>query len=277
MSVRWYILGGALGIAALIVMLFGVRGTRSDKPPLQIFPDMKVQPKLRAQGANSFFADRRDMRLPPPGTVAYGGRNYPADAGHIEPNPDFLQDDDAYYRGLITPDKNRAGALGGVSAIGQLFAPDPLTRATGSVAAGAFWQTDARVYIDGIPARKASADDPRWQKLTPKMLEEGRETFNYTCALCHGLTGNGKGMTRLYGMQPANLHDPAIVSQPDGKIYDTITNGRASMKGYAHMIRPEMRWKVLAYVRALQRSQRASEADFAGVDDKIKREVGIQP
>src|SRR5688500_7099678 len=123
MRVRWYVLGGAAALAFFVVMLFGVRGMKSDKPPIQVIPDMKLQPKYHAQGENRFFADRRDMRLPPAGTVAYGGRNYSADAGKPEPEPDFLHEDDAYYRGLVKPDEKQARVLGGVSAFGQLFTP----------------------------------------------------------------------------------------------------------------------------------------------------------
>ena len=39
------------------------------------------------------------MRTPPAGTVAFGGADYESDAGSPRQNPDFLQADDAYYRG----------------------------------------------------------------------------------------------------------------------------------------------------------------------------------
>jgi len=40
------------------------------KPPLEVFPDMKRQPKLRPQKVSPFFADERTSRLQVPGTVA---------------------------------------------------------------------------------------------------------------------------------------------------------------------------------------------------------------
>jgi mono/diheme cytochrome c family protein len=48
---------------------------------------------------------------------------------------------------------------------------------------------------------------------------------------------------------------------PDGQIYDVITNGVRNMPSYAHQIPPEDRWAIVAYLRALQRSQDATIDD----------------
>ncbi len=60
-----------LGIASALA-LAGCAGQTSRKPPIEIFSDMKRQPKLEAQEAHAFFADGRASRMPPPGTVAQG-------------------------------------------------------------------------------------------------------------------------------------------------------------------------------------------------------------
>ncbi len=44
----------------------------SEKPPIQVFPDMKRQPKFKAQEENTFFRDGRSGRRPVAGTVAIG-------------------------------------------------------------------------------------------------------------------------------------------------------------------------------------------------------------
>jgi hypothetical protein len=61
-----------------VVAIAGKRGSLSRKPPLEVFPDMDRQPKLRPQTANAFFADRLSSQLPVPGTVA---RSQPMDVG----------------------------------------------------------------------------------------------------------------------------------------------------------------------------------------------------
>ena len=54
------------------VSIFGIRGTRSTKPPLEVFPDMDRQAKYKAQAASPFFADGRADRPLPAGVVARG-------------------------------------------------------------------------------------------------------------------------------------------------------------------------------------------------------------
>lgn len=61
--------------AVLVLMVIGVAGRRGDlsrNRPIQIFPDMKRQLKLRPQTPNGFFASGLSSQLPPPGTIAQG-------------------------------------------------------------------------------------------------------------------------------------------------------------------------------------------------------------
>jgi len=62
-----FILGG-ISIAALA----GFRGVKSPKPPIQIFPDMRHQPKYQAQMPSEFYADGRAARNLVSGTVPLG-------------------------------------------------------------------------------------------------------------------------------------------------------------------------------------------------------------
>jgi mono/diheme cytochrome c family protein len=62
------------GVAVVLVMLIaGKRGDLSRRSPIEIFPDMDRQLKLRPQTPNSFFPDGLSSQLPPPGTVAQTG------------------------------------------------------------------------------------------------------------------------------------------------------------------------------------------------------------
>src|SRR5258708_12495138 len=55
-----------------IIAVFGFRGQVSTAPPLEVFPDMVRQMKVRAQAPLEFFADGRGPRAPVPGTVPIG-------------------------------------------------------------------------------------------------------------------------------------------------------------------------------------------------------------
>jgi mono/diheme cytochrome c family protein len=62
------LIGAALGAA--VVGIAGFRGGPARKPPIEIFPDMNRQLKLRPMEANSFFTNGVSSQLPPPGTIA---------------------------------------------------------------------------------------------------------------------------------------------------------------------------------------------------------------
>lgn len=62
------------GVCVVLVMLIaGKRGDLSRRSPIEIFPDMDRQLKLRPQTPNSFFPNGLSSQLPPPGTVAQTG------------------------------------------------------------------------------------------------------------------------------------------------------------------------------------------------------------
>ena len=62
-------------------------------------------------------------------------------------------------------------------------------------------------------------------------------------------------------MPPTNLHSNYLLEQPDGQIFNSITNGIRKMPGYGHQIPVQNRWAIVAYIRALQRSQHAEIKD----------------
>ena len=60
-------------LAVLVLVVIGVAGRRGDltrNRPIQIFPDMKRQLKLRPQTANGFFASGLSSQLPQQGTIS---------------------------------------------------------------------------------------------------------------------------------------------------------------------------------------------------------------
>lgn len=68
---RWFLVG--LGIAGLVgLVLIGMRGGKSQRPPFELFPDMDRQPKFKSQQPSRFFADGRADRSPVAGTIPFG-------------------------------------------------------------------------------------------------------------------------------------------------------------------------------------------------------------
>ena len=55
--------------AAAAFTIFGIPGHLSRKPPLEVFPDMDRQAKLRPAQQNDFFTNVLSSHLPPAGTV----------------------------------------------------------------------------------------------------------------------------------------------------------------------------------------------------------------
>lgn len=87
-------------------------------------------------------------------------------------------------------------------------------------------------------------------------IRRGQERFTINCAICHGPVGLGNGIVKQLGLSTvANLQDPRIRFMADGEIFNTITNGKNTMNAYGANVSVEDRWKIIAYLRALQRSQ----------------------
>jgi len=95
--------------------------------------------------------------------------------------------------------------------------------------------------------------------ITRADLERGQERFTIYCTPCHDATGHGRGMIVLRGFPPPpSYHIQRLREAPVGHFFDVITNGLGNMYGYAARITPEDRWRIIAYIRALQLSQAAT-------------------
>jgi mono/diheme cytochrome c family protein len=115
-------------------------------------------------------------------------------------------------------------------------------------------RTEGGAYVQTLPI-----------PVTMDAVQRGQQRYNIYCAVCHGGSGDGQGiiMTGGYGYTPApSYHDDRLRGESDGYLYDVITNGVRNMPGYAQQIPVADRWAIVAYVRALQRSQNATDADI---------------
>ena len=113
--------------------------------------------------------------------------------------------------------------------------------------------TDPETFGDGLPVDISEVN-----------MLRGQELYNIFCSVCHGETGNGMGVIahERYGYGTiVSLLQQRIIDQPDGEIYNTIVWGRNTMMPYGKKLRVEDRWKVVMYVRALQRAATATIDD----------------
>lgn len=100
--------------------------------------------------------------------------------------------------------------------------------------------------------------------ITEDVLDRGQQRFNIYCTPCHGPTGEGDGMIVRRGYKkPKSYHEADVVAQPAGYYFSAITNGFGVMPSYAAQIPVEDRWAIVAYIRALQLSQRVPAATLS--------------
>jgi len=135
---------------------------------------------------------------------------------------------------------------------------------------------DAHLNLGVVDGEWATVLPPSIE-ITPEFLTRGQNRFDIYCAVCHGADGSGNGMIdarvqellesnpqeiqQTSWVAPANYHTDQVRSRPVGHIFNTITNGIRNMPPYGKQLSVEDRWAVVAYVRALQRSQLAKLDD----------------
>ena len=139
--------------------------------------------------------------------------------------------------------------------------------------------SSARPLIDGTVARGTLHEDEAFftgkigtatVKELPFRIEEadlnrGEQRFNIFCSPCHDRTGSGKGMVVQRGYrQPPSCHIDRLKQADAGYMFDVISNGFGAMPDYRAQIDPRDRWRIVAYVRALQLSQSGTAADVPG-------------
>ena len=234
-------------------------------PRVHIFLDMDDQAKSKAQSHSEVFADGRSMREYVPGTVAWG-------RDLRMPDPAMLKDDDLAYRGFEVSDET------GVE--------ETIVDENGNA---------LPKFLDGYPDIV---------EVDQAFIRRGREQYMIHCYTCHGVDGRGMGPTKLAmdvlatydrgvpdanktgttPLIPANLTTTPLIDPEtnltdhvptdrfnntvytNGKMFNVITRGQGTMNGLGPMIKVKDRWAIIAYVRAMQESQRealTAEADVS--------------
>jgi mono/diheme cytochrome c family protein len=215
------------------------RSQPSAQPPVHPIQDMYKQPKFRPQHGNSMFADGRAMR---PLLFGVAART------------------DLQISNELVNDAERPHMIDGSQK--PLDLNDELTyqRVTEGTEPQAGGKT---AYVKTFPV-----------KVTMDLLQRGRERYTINCAVCHGQAGDGKGTVALRAAEikdaqgdaagwnaPKDFHTDDMRAQPVGQIYNTIANGARTMPAYGKQVSVLDRWAIVAYVKALQRSQDAKAED----------------
>ena len=142
---------------------------------------------------------------------------------------------------------------------------------SGTVARGSLFEDD--LFHRGLEDGAWTTKFPPQVPLDDRTMARGQTRYNIYCAPCHGYDGRGNGPVpqRLVSQGGAwavrNLvaADSNVATMPNGQLFNTISNGFNTMMGYAPQINHADRWAIVLYVRALQRSQNALQADLAGL------------
>ncbi|MGH7441247.1 MAG: c-type cytochrome [bacterium] len=89
----------------------------------------------------------------------------------------------------------------------------------------------------------------------PATLLRGKILFERNCMPCHGAEARGDGVVPKHGFPPPpSLLAAHAKGLPDGYIYNYITRGGMLMPSYGAQIEPQERWKVIAWVRHMQKT-----------------------
>jgi cytochrome c1 len=98
-------------------------------------------------------------------------------------------------------------------------------------------------------------------------LDRGQERYDIYCAPCHSKTGDGNGMVVQRGFrQPPSFHTDRLRQTAPGDIFDRITNGFGVMPDYRAQIPVDDRWRIVAYLKALQLTQQGTTSDLPAAD-----------
>ncbi|HEV2716732.1 MAG TPA: cytochrome c [Terriglobales bacterium] len=206
--------------------------------------DMQDQPKTIAYRESSFYKDGTGSRPLIDGTVPRG----------------YLRADREYYLGKKSVSAAQPGTTMPPKAGAQATAPSI-----------------------NVPMAPASATNPYPDDvdtfpfpITKEALDRGQERYNIYCSVCHGMTGYGDGMIARRGFNrpsPANYHQDRLRQAPVGHFFDVMTNGWGAMPSYASQVPVDDRWKIAAFIRALQLSQMQK----AGGSDGARETRGNSP
>lgn len=121
--------------------------------------------------------------------------------------------------------------------------------------------------IDSASRKRAGLELANPFLPTEEVLTRGKLIFTTFCIGCHGALGKGDGQlysSGLYPLKPREISGVPTSKLMDGEIFHTITLGFGSMMPHGAQIRTEDRWKLVLYVRELQKEARVARDTIPG-------------
>lgn len=99
---------------------------------------------------------------------------------------------------------------------------------------------------------------------SPAVIDQGKVLYETYCKHCHGAKGKGDGKVaegaKIEGVDHssfagvANLTGDAIKVLTEGHIFHVITYGKGRMGAHGSQVSEEDRWKIVKYVKELQKN-----------------------
>ncbi len=128
-------------------------------------------------------------------------------------------------------------------------------------------RTDELLYTGKINGKLA---DLFPYPVTREVIDRGHDRFDTFCSPCHGRLANGQGMIVKRGFPaPPSLLADSIKGNPAGFFFDVMTAGFGRMYSYAPSVPVKDRWAIVAYLRALQLSQKVPVTALSDSDRAI--------
>jgi hypothetical protein len=243
---------------------------------------MADQPYYRPLEHSDFFPDGRSSRPLERGTIHR--------AQYLETDP--------IATGLTAEEWSRAYEYGVPAKpdAPPLADADKILRAIGAPRYDQRVAGQPKVYVEAFPFAIGQAE-----------LKRGQERYTIFCAVCHGPLGNGQGKIWERGyLTPTSFHTQKVTPTevdlknkderlgfsrgyrlwghdipmdqvPPGYVFEVITKGYGGMPSYSAQIPPDDRWKIIAYIKVLQMSQRTDPAKLPADVKKLLDAAGGKP
>jgi len=184
--------------------------------------------------------------------------------GHLSRKPPILIIPDLNHQFKLRPEQPNGFFANGLSS--QLPPPGTVSRSQPmQTVGGLVYPYEDSPANTGLITGTTNFVETNPLRVTPALLQQGREQFEIYCTPCHGALGDGNGIMKKLGVMPAvaNLHDKRIVEMTDGEIFNTVTHGKGLMAAYGPTVAIRDRWAIIAYVRVLQLSWLGSTNDLS--------------
>lgn len=179
----FFIVYAFIGLA--VVGIFGIPGSKFERPPFRLFPDMDEQDKIKGQKPSDFFADGKGSRLPAPGTIPNSGDDgvFSVEFGEGRTGYHYTGLADGYY-GTGMPEELELTAENVEAFLARGHDRYGIFCAICHGESGDGGGTVSKLGLNGVR----------------NLHEEGFQAANYPDGMLYHVITHGKGMMGAYGM-----------------------------------------------------------------------------